>query len=483
MKFLYPADLLDIIKERWNKLQGPRELLLVAKWEWDLNAGKMVRTKHSKGERTLDPGPLEELPFPSDAALTCLLETVYHASFLTEEARRLAIRVIYLPSDLSDKVKRFVLNDDETDVIRLTPPQFLSPAALLRLTPAVDPTQTFVVVGDSEKLGLDSNTPLAIWGLLHHGTEWWELVTGRATGASCPPHSISVSSFLPGEIVVSAGGTVILRLRDGSLIMPALGNLREGPIGVFLEDAADALYGDACSQLQQREYDEEEDSDDYPRQLYYSTLSNILLRTREKLHGGAFVVIPDELKATDSRLTDRIQIKYLLDELCIWPKLIEEAVNRAKFYELLLPEDYPSRRFKHRSKKLDREALYYAHTFLENVRREIADFESFAATLSGVDGVVILTKRLRIIGFGGEITAISPSLSEIRVASDKEGNVGVSRPITSFGTRHRSAFRFCSSFEDAVGLVVSQDGQVRGTKRVGPDLVMWNDLDLRREVL
>jgi len=481
MDFLYPPNLLDAIKESWRKFQGPRKVVLVAKW--DSKARKMRRARPSERKPTVDAGPLEKLPFPSDAALTCLLETVYHASFLTEEARRLAIRVTYLDSDLSDEVKRSILNLNERNIIRLTPPQFLSPASLLRLAPAVDPTQTLVLVGDSEKLGLDSDTPLAIWGLLHHGTEWWELVTGRSTGASCPPNSISVSSFAPGEIVVSALGTVLLRLQDGAMIMPALGDLRDGPIGIFLKDAADALYSDACSQLQQRYYHKDEDSDDHPRELYYSTLSNILMRTREKLHGGAFVVIPDELKATDSRLTDRIQVKYLLDDLCIWSQLVEEAVDNAKFYELLFPEDYPPRRLKGQRRKPDREALYDAHTSLEGVRQKIADFESFVATLSGVDGVVILTKRLRVIGFGGEITAISPSLTEVRVASDKEGSSGVSRPITSFGTRHRSAFRFCSSFEDAIGLVVSQDGQVRGIKRVGPELVMWNDLNLRREVL
>ena len=63
-----------------------------------------------------------------------------------------------------------------------------------------------------------------------------------------------------------------------------------GPIGKFLSNAADALYSEVCAKLRQPRY-ASGNSDDHPRHFYFRTLSNILLRARERAHGGSFLVI------------------------------------------------------------------------------------------------------------------------------------------------------------------------------------------------
>src|SRR6185295_2406861 len=64
---------------------------------------------------------------------------------------------------------------------------------------------------------------------------------------------------------------------------------------------------------------------------------------------------------------------------------------------------------------------------------------------TSVDGCVVLTRKLQLLGFGGEIRVPTEhSLDEDRHT----------------GTRHRSAARFCKKFPGAIALVVSQDGQV-----------------------
>jgi len=86
---------------------------------------------------------------------------------------------------------------------------------------------------------------------------------------------------------------------------------------------------------------------------------------------------------------------------------------------------------------------------------------------------VVLTTRLRLLGFGAEIVAQSPALKMVAIAEDAKAKAITKRPLEDFGTRHRSALRFCSTHEDVAALVVSQDGDIRAMLRVGADVVMW----------
>jgi hypothetical protein len=43
---------------------------------------------------------------------------------------------------------------------------------------------------------------------------------------------------------------------------------------------------------------------------------------------------------------------------------------------------------------------------------------------------------------------------------------GVLSPVEDFGTRHRSAFRFCMAYPAGVAIVCSQDGGVRFVRSV-----------------
>ena len=81
-------------------------------------------------------------------------------------------------------------------------------------------------------------------------------------------------------------------------------------------------------------------------------------------------------------------------------------------------------------------------------------------------------------GFGGEVIALSPTLHRVKVATDCFAKHGAHVSIEEYGTRHRSAFRFCSSFEDSVAFIISQDGGVKVTKRHGADVLLWPDVNM-----
>lgn len=119
----------------------------------------------------------------------------------------------------------------------------------------------------------------------------------------------------------------------------------------------------------------------------------------------------------------------------------------------------------------------------EAALNSIADMEQFISSLAAVDGAVVLTKQLKVLGFGAEIIVASPDVRNVRRVQDPEAKVFSERPIDSFGTRHRSALRLCTSFEEAMYIVISQDGFIRIIKRVEPHLYMWDASNLGRFVL
>jgi DNA integrity scanning protein DisA with diadenylate cyclase activity len=177
-------------------------------------------------------------------------------------------------------------------------------------------------------------------------------------------------------------------------------------------------------------------------------------------------------------LTDRINLKYILNKEIIWDKLVEECEANHHYYRLLFDD-----KFKMITKKKDASTknlkdLIKWNGIHNSLEKEILDFENFVAQLSCVDGAVVLTTKLRIIGYGGEITAQSSSLNYVKSANDPDAKSHSKVDINSFGTRHRSAFRICSSFENCVAFVISQDGGIKAIKRSGPDVILWNYVSL-----
>jgi hypothetical protein len=89
------------------------------------------------------------------------------------------------------------------------------------------------------------------------------------------------------------------------------------------------------------------------------------------------------------------------------------------------------------------------------------------ASLTAVDGAVVLSSRMDILGFGGEISGDLPGVLKVARALDVEAAEVEIESTESVGTRHRSVYRLCNAFRDAFAIVVSQDGEVR--------FVMWKD--------
>jgi DNA integrity scanning protein DisA with diadenylate cyclase activity len=98
------------------------------------------------------------------------------------------------------------------------------------------------------------------------------------------------------------------------------------------------------------------------------------------------------------------------------------------------------------------------------------------AGLAAVDGAVLMTSGFEILGFGAEITGRLPEVSSVRDALDVEGQRWVLEATEQLGTRHRSAYRFAAAVQDALAIVVSQDGGVRFATRRDQEVMSWHYL-------
>ncbi len=136
---------------------------------------------------------------------------------------------------------------------------------------------------------------------------------------------------------MSALGEVIASLKGGRITVPSENALWAGPLGDFLEPARSQLYRDALTRLAADQWDPEGPDDDYPRRSYTFFLERLLFHARLRTHGGTIIMVPTHLLKEDTRLTDRVNIKYSCGYDFAWELLVRSLVNHRRFYDLHFP--------------------------------------------------------------------------------------------------------------------------------------------------
>jgi hypothetical protein len=344
--------------------------------------------------------PLIELP--GDEVLTELLGVAFHASLMREERRGVAFRLgFFSGDDLSRYPAVTAVEGERRYHVRLLNPRPFNVSELVRLAPATDPTKTILSV----ELRHPGSQELMITGLFDFSGSWWAAQRGEASYRFLPPDVFTVTAFEPGNLHVSREGADLLILRRGRMSKPIRRILYEGPVANFFNAAQSEFYRSVCLRLGTSSFGTD---DHYPLLLFNNFTMNTLMRVVEQAHGGAIVVVRDELSHDDSRLTDRVHIKHRCDFARAWEILLQECVAFRTYYEhhfAIWDQEVIDKQKYQRDIRNDiwRTSLEIAHR----------DTLTLIASLAAVDGAVVLTDRLRLLGFGAEIIAQSPTLNEI----------------------------------------------------------------------
>jgi hypothetical protein len=113
---------------------------------------------------------------------------------------------------------------------------------------------------------------------------------------------------------------------------------------------------------------------------------------------------------------------------------------------------------------------------LSDLDEALFDFAHFLADLMSVDGALVVTPGLELVGFGAELRANAPMLKHVRHGLDLEGEIFVNESLDNVGTRHRAVYRFCETYSNCLAIVVSQDGSVQFVKNHHGSVTYWNQL-------
>lgn len=409
---------------------------------------------------------------PPQNELELLLDVAFQASLLTEEGRRSGFRIVYVSKDEIHKEidkDKSIYFDNNSRLIEFDSERPYSVSEINRLAPAAEFTRLMICVSNFSKVA--TKPKLIIWGLLDVGDNWWKFVHHETSGGRCPPNNITVTCCNPGELSISSCGDVYYTLKNGEIVEPKINPIWNGDINNFFQNARKSLYDETIKGLKTKKWDKDGHDDDYPFRFYNYFLERILFYVREKAHGGTIIFIPNTISKHDTRITDRALLKYPCKYDYVWNILKASLINHRRYYDLHFPL--------WDGKKPITKDEFQEHDMLDGEGTEIeeglSDIAQAIASLTSVDGAVILNDKFEVLGFGAEVTATSQSLKEITIITGDTKSKKIS--IESFGTRHRSAFRFCSSFEDSVAFVVSQDGGVKAVKRVASEVMLWPDIN------
>jgi hypothetical protein len=213
----------------------------------------------------------EELAqLPPDKILLELIEVVYHASFLTEETRRISVRVLFAECDSIVKKADDSFGGNRLSVLSFEQKRAFNKGEILRLAPATDPEKMLIGVEYSIKKGL------LIWGLVDIGSSWWKFIHGESSSGYTPPAELTISSTSPGNVTVSRGGRILLSLNGGKIEKPLNGLFDEGPVHDFFKPVQQEFYKEVCDELSAERYDMNGHDDSYPNRKFISFIERLI---------------------------------------------------------------------------------------------------------------------------------------------------------------------------------------------------------------
>lgn len=371
----------------------------------------------------------------TDAGLRRLLDLAFQVSLTTEEGRHPRFRIFVGAAGDQVAGPRMVAS--------FTPKLPLNDQLLRRLAPSVSSRAHALRVVEKDK-------QLFAEGILG-------LADGSEPVTAGSP-DIAAGVGIAG-LMVRVDGPGILRLTEKGTWELRAGRIQPVHHYAILKAVRDWFRELSQTFLEQTStvVDNHARPPDYdPSGIFDSVWSYVLATAVATHHGGAFVVLPSAPPERNLKITykaerlDMMKAALRFWEGCYDPDALTDAADA-----LRRAQSWDSRRRR-----------------LFSAARALAD-------LANVDGCVVLDRRLRLYGFGGEIRVGDDEIPGWRCAAAHPETLSEQEPIDleRFGTRHRSASRLCAAVPGTIAFVISQDGDLRVFYGL-PDrrVCMWRNL-------
>lgn len=198
---------------------------------------------------------------------------------------------------------------------------------------------------------------------------------------------------------------------------------------------------------------------------FVRVLKRIIDGIRERSHGGMLLIVPH---GTALAQLENVSFKYLLEWDRLWDLIAGAAVQDEQFsatnpHSVFGPNRISAPEFSQIVK------------LRGSMNDALADSLDLVISFSQVDGAVVMTDRMKIIGFGAQLPMNPPS--SIWKCRDAEAQNVEEVSASERGMRHRAAYSICDQLPSSVAFVFSQDGGVQAIAKHGDRVMVWPDID------
>ncbi|OUJ70289.1 putative sensor domain DACNV-containing protein [Hymenobacter crusticola] len=392
--------------------------------------------------------PTEFPLLPKPAVLTAFISVLYQASLLFEEGRPVACHAVLAPPA---QLAAQHVGPTDFHWVHFAEPRAWNEQEVRRLSPAVQQGSSLLAV---EPVG---DEHLQLWGMLFSGHAWDQVLDGPQRVAAIVPHALLVQVSGPGSLVFYAGSRRVLTLQRGRIEGHGFLQFPQAwGEGRFVENQQ--LAGPAVADLSWTPVHEE-----CIVQFVLHMQRRALTQSRASGHGVLVVLVPTDRVATLTAPGGVLRPKYRLRSPAAGPRY--PTLIRALVRRLL---ELGELSWAHYQRSTDAELLA--------LTAELDHFADDIAAMGAVDGALVFTQQIELVGFGVEIQATQVPLTQVYRALDVEARTLQPVPADHGGTRHRAAYRLCLAAPDCLAIVVSQDGNVQFVHNQAGQVVFWDQL-------
>jgi hypothetical protein len=404
------------------------------------------------------------LPLPSQAVLNKLFENLFYASLKTEESDFIKVTITLINSENPDPKPPKRIVKHRWNVIRFQENIDFDVKNIVKLSKAADPWSSSLAVD------FNSKGKLFIWGLIDQSIHYQNYLHYESESGPEQPGIFQTSITAIGTLLVILDYDLIATLKQNILISNYVDVFKYGKVSEIIKSHSRILTDEIDLFLKEYPNEENEVWNDQPNNLWATTLSRILIRIQNYKHGGSFIITNET--SNDFDIKHNIQYDRVYSAL---KNLLKFSIAYNSYSNLIFDID-------------DEEQipieLYLDESISDSDKEESSNELNgairFVASLSCIDGLVVINQQLGVEGFGAVVKNIKlPELVYIsktaRINFTKLDSINPNH----FGTRHRAMFSYCWKNEGSLGFVVSQDGDIRAITKIGDKLIMWENIKVQ----
>lgn len=403
------------------------------------------------------------VPVPELSVLEALFDCLFYSSMCKEESDLIKVTVTFIDPENPDPKPPGFIVPERWSCVAFQKPIAMNTKALAKLSKAADPSSSSLAVYYNEKGGL------YIWGMIDQAMHYQNFLNYESDTDSEQPGLFQVAVSDIGTLHVFFDYELLATLKQNVLVKRYLDVLTIGPISKMLKRNAEFLKVAVHQYLDEFHPNEKyQDWEEYLDGLWIQTFSRLLLKIQNYQHGGAILIADDS-----ADLDIKYQIRY--------ERLTLAMIAHAKSaIDNFVSENTIEGQFQSGKSSISRKLYQWESQALSEKKGtadEIKGSISFIASQTCVDGVVLFDRNMITNGFGAVLRAKGMP-KKIYVSSTATATLKSLVPYDPkhYGTRHRSMIAYCWKHPNCLGLVISQDGDIRVFSKIEDKLIMWENI-------